>query len=86
MLITVEEGAVGGFGIASCCSTWRWRGLLDGGLKVRPMTLPDRFIDHDSPPKQYDEAGLNAPQIVAAVLAALDRSETLRKPSLARTS
>ena len=34
------------------------RGLLDRGLKIRPLTLPDRFIDHDTPEKQYDEAGL----------------------------
>jgi 1-deoxy-D-xylulose-5-phosphate synthase len=50
------------------------------------MTLPDRLIDHDSQPRQYEAAGLNAPQIVAAVLGALDRSETLRKPTLAHTS
>ena len=36
-----------------------WRGLLDGGLKIRPMVLPDRFIDHDSPAKQIAEAGLD---------------------------
>ena len=48
VLITIEEGAVGGFG-AAVLQHWRWRGLLDGGLKVRPMTLPDRFIDHDTP-------------------------------------
>jgi 1-deoxy-D-xylulose-5-phosphate synthase len=63
-----------------------WRGLLDGRLKIRPMTLPDRLIDHDSQPRQYEAAGLNAPQIVATVLGALDRSETPRKPVLAHTS
>ena len=47
------------------------RGMLDHGLKIRPLCLPDRFIDHDSPKKQYDEAGLNAPQIVDTVLKAL---------------
>jgi 1-deoxy-D-xylulose-5-phosphate synthase len=50
------------------------------------MTLPDRLIDHDSQPKQYEVAGLNASHIVATVLGALDRSETLRKPTLAHTS
>ena len=46
-------------------------GLTDAGLKIRTLRLPDRFIDHDKPEKQYDEAGLNAPQIVDAVLKAL---------------
>ncbi len=85
VLVTVEEGAVGGFG-SMVMQHLAWRGLLDGRLKVRPMTLPDRLIDHDSQPRQYEAAGLNAPQIVAAVLDALDRSETTRKPTLARTS
>ena len=85
VLITVEEGAAGGFG-SLVMQHLAWRGLLDKGLKVRPMTLPDRLIDHDSQPRQYAEAGLNAPQIVAAALGALDRQEPMRKPSLARTS
>jgi 1-deoxy-D-xylulose-5-phosphate synthase len=46
-------------------------GLLDQGLKVRPMVLPDRFIDHASPARQYEQAGLDAPHIVATALAAL---------------
>jgi 1-deoxy-D-xylulose-5-phosphate synthase len=46
-------------------------GLVDGGLKIRTMRLPDSFQDHDKPEKQYDEAGLNAPQIVGTVLKAL---------------
>ena len=48
-------------------------GQLDQGLKVRPMVLPDRFIDHDSPAKQYDQAGLNARHIVETALSALGR-------------
>ena len=47
------------------------RGVLDGGLKIRTMTLPDTFQDQDSPDKQYEEAGLNAPHIVDTVLKAL---------------
>jgi 1-deoxy-D-xylulose-5-phosphate synthase len=85
VLVTVEEGAVGGFG-SMVMQHLAWRGLLDGRLKIRPMTLPDRLIDHDSQPRQYEAAGLNAPQIVATVLGALDRSETPRKPVLAHTS
>ncbi len=46
-------------------------GLLDAGLKIRTMRLPDLFQEHDAPDKQYDVAGLNAPQIVDTVLKAL---------------
>ena len=70
VLITVEEGSVGGFG-SLVMQHLAWRGLLDQGLKVRPMCLPDRFIDHEAPKKQYDEAGLNAAHIVAAAVSAL---------------
>ena len=70
VLITIEEGSVGGFSsfVLQYLAT---AGLLDHGLKVRPMVLPDRFIDHASPAKQYEWAGLNAPSIVATALSAL---------------
>ena len=55
-----------------------WAGLLDGGLKIRPMVLPDRFIDHDSPAKQIIEVGLTAKDIVATVMGALSRQEAAR--------
>ena len=48
-------------------------GLLDRGLAVRPLVLPDRFIDHDKPEAQYAEAGLDAAGIVATALTALGR-------------
>ncbi len=70
VLITVEEGSVGGFA-AHVLQYLATAGLLDQGLKVRPMVLPDRFIDQASPAKQYAEAGLDAPHIVATALAAL---------------
>jgi len=70
VLITIEEGAVGGFG-AAVMQHLAWKGLLDNGLKFRPLVLPDRFIDQDSQPKQLIEAGLTARDIVAAVLGAL---------------
>ena len=73
VLITIEEGSILGFG-GLVMHHLAMRGLLDGGVKIRPMCLPDRFIDHDAPRKQYDEAGLNAPQIVATALAALGQS------------
>jgi 1-deoxy-D-xylulose-5-phosphate synthase len=69
MLVTIEEGSVGGFGSA-VAQHLAWKGLLDGGLKFRPMVLPDRFIDHDSQARQLIEAGLTARDIVAAVLGA----------------
>jgi 1-deoxy-D-xylulose-5-phosphate synthase len=52
-------------------------GLLDHGLKIRPMVLPDRFIDHDKPERQYDEAGLNARHIVGTALQALGQDAKL---------
>jgi len=70
VLITVEEGAIGGFA-AQVMHFLALRGLLDHGLKFRPMCLPDFFIDHESQPRQYDIAGLNAPGIVAMALSAL---------------
>ena len=59
MLITIEEGSVGGFG-SFVLQYLAGDGLLDRGLKVRPMVLPDIFIDHDKPEKMYETAGLNA--------------------------
>ena len=63
---TIEEGAIGGFGshVAHFLTN---AGHLDNGLKFRSMVLPDSYIDHDTPAKMYDEAGLNAEQIFARV-------------------
>ncbi len=74
VLITIEEGAVGGFA-AQVMQYLATNGLLDSGLKIRPMILPDRFIDHDKPEVMYAEAGLNAPDIVETALAALGRAD-----------
>ena len=71
VLLTVEEGAVGGFG-SHVLHFLATRGLLDRGLKVRPMVLPDRFLDHDKPQLQYDAAGLLARHIQATALDALE--------------
>jgi len=70
VLITVEEGASGGFA-ALVLQLLATEGVLDAGLKIRPMTLPDRFVEHDSPAKQYEEAGLDAKSIVATAVTAL---------------
>lgn len=80
VLITVEEGSVGGF--SSFVLNYLARsGALDGGLKVRPMTLPDIFIEQGKPEKMYDEAGLNAAQIVATALAALGLESQMPMPA-----
>ena len=71
--ITVEEASIGGLG-AHVLTLASDEGLLDGGLKIRTLRLPDRFQDHDKPEKQHDEAGLTAPHIVDAVLKALRRN------------
>jgi 1-deoxy-D-xylulose-5-phosphate synthase len=73
--VTVEEGSIGGLG-AHVLTLASDSGLIDGGLKLRTMRLPDAFQEHDSPQKQYDDAGLNAPQIVDTVLKALRHNST----------
>ncbi|MDX2308652.1 MAG: 1-deoxy-D-xylulose-5-phosphate synthase [Hyphomicrobium sp.] len=70
VLITIEEGSVGGFG-AHVLHTLAAKGLLDKGLKIRTLTLPDTFIDHDKPETMYARAGLDAAGIVATAFAAL---------------
>ena len=70
VIVTVEEGSIGGLG-AHVLTLASDEGLTDAGLKIRTMRLPDQFQDHDAPDRQYDEAGLNAPQIVETVLKAL---------------
>jgi 1-deoxy-D-xylulose-5-phosphate synthase len=66
-LITVEEGAVGGFG-SHVAQLLADEGVFDHGLKFRSMVLPDTFIDQASPKAMYDVAGMNAEHIEAKVL------------------
>ena len=73
LLVTVEEGAVGGFG-SHVLQFLAWEGLLDQGLKVRPMVLPDRFQNQDTLECLYAEAGLDATAIAATVLSCLGRT------------
>ncbi len=70
VLVTMEEGSTGGFG-ALVMHHLAWAGLLDGGLKLRPMTLPDRYIDHNTPKAQMDDAALSVQHIVNTVTQAL---------------
>jgi len=72
VLITIEEGAIGGFG-SHVLQTLAEQGLLEGSTKVRCMMLPDVFIDHDSPAAMYAQAGLDAKGIVAKVFEALGK-------------
>jgi 1-deoxy-D-xylulose-5-phosphate synthase len=74
MLITIEEGSKGGFG-AMVLHFLAEAGLLDQGLAVRTLTLPDLYQDHDNPTKQYAEAGLDAAAIVQTVQGILARQK-----------
>jgi 1-deoxy-D-xylulose-5-phosphate synthase len=76
LLITIEEGAAGGFG-AHVLTLLAEAGALESGLKVRTMTLPDKFQDHDKPERMYAAAGLDAKGIVAKAIAALGDVERL---------
>src|SRR3981081_2364787 len=78
ILLTIEEGAIGGFG-SHVIQTLAENGMLDGGLRMRSMVLPDVFFDHDSPNAMYARAGLDAKGIVAKVF------ETLGKDFKAET-
>jgi 1-deoxy-D-xylulose-5-phosphate synthase len=70
VIVTVEAGAAGGFG-AQVLHFLAGAGLLDSGLKIRTMHLPDRFIDQDKPEKMYAQAGLDADAIVRTAFSAL---------------
>ena len=82
VLLTIEEGSIGGFA-AHVLQCLERQELLQDGAKVRTMMLPDLFIDHDAPKKMHAAAGLNAPDIVATALSALGRAETVEEPKLA---
>ena len=84
VLITIEEGSIGGFG-SFVLHALSEDGLLDGGLKVRSLVLPDVFIDHDKPERMYAMAGLDAKAIVAKVQEVLGMTaETIRPVPRAR--
>ena len=78
VLITIEEGSVGGFA-AHVMQFLANEGAFDQGLKFRAMTLPDLFIDHDKPEKQYELAGLKRTDIVATALMALGEADEGRE-------
>ena len=77
-LVTIEEGAVGGFG-SHVLQFLATEGMLDAGLKIRPMVFPDIFIDQDKPVKMYDVAAMNAPHIVETALRALGEAAAAQR-------
>ncbi len=72
VLITIEEGSIGGFS-SQVLHMLATKGLLDYGLKIRPMVLPDYFVDHDTPARQYEIAQLTAKNIFNTVLSVLGK-------------
>ncbi len=70
LILTVEEGSVGGFG-SHVMQFLAMNGLIDGDIKVRPICMADTYVDHGKPDKMYDEAGLNAAQMISVALDAL---------------
>jgi 1-deoxy-D-xylulose-5-phosphate synthase len=82
VLVTVEEGGIGGFG-SYVLHALAEHGMLDAGLKVRAMVLPDVFLDQDSPNAMYASAGLDAKGIVAKAFEALGKDAAVEKGKLA---
>jgi len=82
VLVTIEEGSIGGFG-SYVLQTLAEHGVLDTGLKVRAMVLPDIFIDQDSPTMQYSAAGLDTRGIVTKVFEALGKDVGVETGKLA---
>ncbi len=74
VLITIEEGSIGGFS-TQVLHLLATKGILDSCAKIRPMVIPDYLIDHDTPARQYEKAGLTAPHILSTALAALGTPE-----------
>ena len=77
MMITIEEGSIGGFG-SHVANLLAEKGIFDKGLKFRSMMLPDVFIDQDTPEKMYDVAGLNAKQITEKILDVFFSKEAIK--------
>ena len=78
VLITIEEGSIGGFG-SHVFQMLSERGIFDKGLKIRSMILPDQFIDQDTPENMYKTAGLDAEAIEQKVLNALESNIVIHK-------
>ena len=77
VMITIEEGSIGGFG-SHVKNLLADRGIFDKGLKFRSMTLPDSFLEQDTPKKMYELAGLNSSQISKKILDILFLKDTIK--------
>ncbi len=82
VLITVEEGSVGGFG-AFVMQYLAHEGAFDSGLKIRPLIMPDAFVEQNKPEMQCELSGLNSAQIVGQALLALGQEDTITQPARA---
>jgi 1-deoxy-D-xylulose-5-phosphate synthase len=82
VLITIEEGSIGGFS-SQVLHVLAHQRILDNGIKIRPMVLPDIIIDHDTPQRQYEMAGLTAEHILKMALQALDEEVIYQSAGLA---
>ena len=78
VLITIEEGSIGGFG-SQIFQLLSERGIFDRGLKIRSMILPDQFIDQDTPENMYIKAGLDSDSIEQKALDALKSNIVISK-------
>ena len=77
-MITIEEGSIGGFG-SHVKNLLAEKGIFDKGLKFRSMTLPDSFLEQDTPKKMYELAGLNSSQISKKILANNEHTQLVKK-------
>jgi 1-deoxy-D-xylulose-5-phosphate synthase len=82
VMLTIEEGSIGGFG-AHVLQTVAEHGLLDRGLRIRSLVLPDVFLDHDAPAAMYARAGLDTKAIVSRVFEALGKDRAVETVKLA---
>jgi 1-deoxy-D-xylulose-5-phosphate synthase len=78
VLITIEEGSVGGFG-SMVHHLLAENGVFDDGLKIRSLVLPDEYTDHDKPDRMYSKAGMDAKGIVSKVFEALGKTQAVSK-------
>ena len=78
VLVTIEEGSIGGFA-SQAMHALAEDGAFDAGLKFRPMVMPDAFLDHDTPRRQMECAGLSASHIVATALRALGSADACER-------
>jgi 1-deoxy-D-xylulose-5-phosphate synthase len=75
-MITVEEGSIGGFA-SHVMQFLALDGLMDGSLKFRPMTMPDRFIEHGTQAQQLADAGLDAAHVARTVLSLMGKKASM---------